>query len=203
MNGRFYVFDGMDGSGKSTAMKSVADRLQQHGLDVLCTREPGGSPVAEAIRACLLRDWERAMPVETELLLVFAARAAHMQQTVMPALAAGRVVLCDRFIDSSHVYQGCIGGADPQWIDSLYARTVTRQPDQIFLFDLDVDVAMTRMQQRASSDRFDRQGRAVLQRMREAYLQRAQLPGRCRVNADQSPQQLADALSARILEQLA
>ncbi len=184
MSGKFFVFDGMDGSGKSTALTGIAAALSARGHQVLCTREPGGNPLAEEIRACMLADRAVGMPVETELLLVFAARAAHLQQTVLPALQAGQIVLCDRFVDSSHVYQGTLGGVDAQWIEELTARTVSRAPDQIFIFDLPVERAMQRMQQRRHSDRFDRQNAAALQRMRDAYRARAELPSRRLVDAE-------------------
>ncbi|MGJ8671044.1 MAG: dTMP kinase, partial [Oceanococcus sp.] len=91
MSGYFFVFDGMDGSGKSTALQAVAKRLKNRGHTVVCTREPGGSPLAERIRECMLADWEAPMPIQTELLLVFAARAAHMEHTVLPALNKGHI----------------------------------------------------------------------------------------------------------------
>ena len=203
MSGYFFVFDGMDGSGKSTALQAVAGQLQQRGHQVTCTREPGGSPLAERIRQCMLADWESPMPVQTELLLVFAARAAHMQQTVLPALHQGHVVLCDRFIDASHIYQGVLGGQPASWIDELYQRTVEREPDQVFLFDLPVDEAIKRMQGRDHSDRFDRQGAQALERLRQAYRQRAELPERSLIDAHRSPAEIEQDLCQRILDAMA
>lgn len=204
MSGRFFVFDGMDGAGKSTALRGVAEALQASGHTVHLTREPGGSPLAEEIRRCMLQDWEPAMPVDTELLLVFAARAAHLQQTVQPALARGDIVLCDRFVDSSHVYQGVLGGADPAWIDELSRRTISRPPDASFLFDLPVELAMQRMSGRGLQNRFDRAGRARLEQVREAFRQRAlALPAsHCLIDASGSPDAVCGLLLEAIRERL-
>lgn len=202
MSGYFFVFDGMDGSGKSTALQSVAALLREQGHTVVTTREPGGSPLAEGIRECLLRDWDQPVPLETELLLVFAARAAHLQQTVVPALQRGAIVLCDRFVDSSFVYQGVLGGMDLQWIEQLSQRTITHPPDQVFIFDLPVELALSRRQQRSHSDRFDRQAERQQNRMRQAYLERAQCARRCLIDASQPAAALARDVAQRIQDQL-
>lgn len=173
MSGYFFVFDGMDGAGKSTALANVAEALRDQGLRVLTTREPGGNPLAESIRECMLGDWPGGMPLQTELLLVFAARAAHMQNTVIPALQRGEIVLCDRFVDSSHIYQGVLGGAETQWIDALTAKAVPRQPDATFIFDLPVEQAAQRLNQRGLENRFDRVDQARMQTIRDAFRQRA------------------------------
>ena len=172
MNGHFFVFDGMDGAGKSTALSLVAGKLRAQGLDVVTTREPGGSPLAENIRECMLGDWPDGMPLQTELLLVFAARAAHLQQTVLPALQRGQIVLCDRFVDSSHVYQGVLGGISAQWIDTLSTQTITRMPDATFIFDLPVEQAVQRLSQRGLENRFDRADQQRMQTIRDAFRQR-------------------------------
>ena len=172
MNGHFFVFDGMDGAGKSTALSLVAGKLRAQGLDVVTTREPGGSSLAENIRECMLGDWPDGMPLQTELLLVFAARAAHLQQTVLPALQRGQIVLCDRFVDSSHVYQGVLGGISAQWIDTLSTQTITRMPDATFIFDLPVEQAVQRLSQRGLENRFDRADQQRMQTIRDAFRQR-------------------------------
>ncbi len=204
MRGHFFVFDGMDGAGKSTALLGVAEALEQDGHAVRMTREPGGSPLAEEIRQCLLQDWEPAMPVDTELLLVFAARAAHLQQTVLPALARGEIVLCDRFVDSSHVYQGVLGGADPAWIDELGRRTISRSPDLSFLFDLPVELAIQRMSGRGRHNRFDRAGRSRLEQVRDAYRRRAlsQPDSHRLIDASGGPQEVSAQLLGAIRERL-
>ncbi len=204
MSGRFFVVDGMDGAGKSTALRAVASALQTAGYTVRLSREPGGCPLAEEIRSCMLQDREPAMPVETELLLVFAARAAHMQQTVLPALSRGEIVLCDRFVDSSHVYQGTLGGADAAWIDELARRTVPRQPDCSYILDLPVELAITRMSGRGQENRFDRAGRSLLETVRSAFRERAlaQATSHRLLDASVDAQTLGEALLAAIREQL-
>lgn len=196
MNGKFFVFDGMDGAGKSTAVQALAQQLTQRGHRVCLTREPGGSPLAEEIRACMLKDRETAMSMETEVLLVFAARAAHMRDTILPALARGELVLCDRFTDSSLVYQGALGGADVNWLQDLIRRTVPRPPDQTFILDLPVETAVARMQGRGMENRFDRAGRSQLEKIRQHFLIRAQSSARLYqlLDAAQSPEQLVSQL---------
>lgn len=200
MKGHFFVFDGMDGAGKSTALQRVADGLDRLGHAVVRTREPGGSPLAEDIRACMLADRALAMPVETELLLAFAARAAHMHETVLPALARGCIVLCDRFIDSSHVYQGALGGCDPVWIDDLTDRCVPRLPELTFLFDLPVELARQRIASRGADNRFDRVDAAHLQRIREAFSARATTDPQRYVQVDASAS--ADGVCAQIMDRI-
>ena len=200
MNGYFFVFDGMDGAGKSTALRHAADTLSAQGLDVLTTREPGGSPLAESIRECMLGDWPQGMPLQTELLLVFAARAAHLQQTVMPALQRGQIVLCDRFVDSSHVYQGILGGLPAQWIDTLSAQTIERMPDASFIFDLPVEKAVERLSQRGLENRFDRADQQRMQTIRDAFRQRASSHQNTHhlIDANQNPEQVLSDVLAHI-----
>lgn len=200
MSGYFFVFDGMDGAGKSTALNHVYEALCDAGHDVVKTREPGGSPLAEDIRACMLKDRSDVMPVESELLLVYAARAAHLQQTVVPALNRGAIVLCDRFIDSSYVYQGVLGGCDPAFIDSLTRHCVVRGPDLTLLFDLPIDVASQRIAKRGADNRFDRVDRAQLQLIREGFQARAKAcPERyASIDATQSPNAVCDRVISLI-----
>ncbi len=200
MNGYFFVFDGMDGAGKSTALRHVAERLTAQGARVLTTREPGGNPLAENIRECMLGDWPDGMPLQTELLLVFAARAAHMEQTVLPALDRGQIVLCDRFVDSSHVYQGVLGGMPTQWIDSLSTQTVARMPDASFIFDLPVEQAVQRLNQRGIENRFDRADQQRMQTIRDAFQQRVtrQTQTHHLIDASQDEKHVLDDVLARI-----
>lgn len=196
MNGHFFVFDGMDGAGKSTALQGLAERLRGEGRAVFCTREPGGSELAEAIRECMLRDWTQGMPIQTELLLVFAARAAHLQHSVEPALARGDIVLCDRFIDSSYVYQAILGGVDSGWIDELVSHTVTQHPERYFIFDLPAEVACRRLGARGHDNRFDRIGLDRLERVRQGFAERARAcpHSHLLVDAQQAPERVVDVL---------
>lgn len=198
MSGYFFVFDGMDGAGKSTALKGVAASLRRMGHSVVTTREPGGSPLAEKIRECMLGDWSDGMPLQTELLLVFAARAAHMHHTVLPALARGEIVLCDRFIDSSHVYQGVLGGIAASWIDQLGTQTIARLPEASFIFDLPVEQASQRLQQRGIENRFDRIDLERMQTIRDAFAQRAQAPSHHLIDASREQ----SAVHADVLERI-
>ena len=119
MSGLFITLEGPEGAGKSTNRDYLAARLREHGLDVVLTREPGGTPLAEKVRELLLAPSDEAMAADTELLLVFAARAQHLAQVIRPALARGAVVLCDRFIDSTRAYQGLTGGVEDRLIRGL------------------------------------------------------------------------------------
>lgn len=200
MTGRFIVFDGLDGAGKSTAMQVIASELRARGQTVTTTREPGGTPLAESIRRCMLDDWAEAMPAATEVLLAYAARAAHLTNLIIPALNRGDTVLCDRFADSSHVYQGTLGGISDDWLTSLDAQVVIRPPDLVFLFDLPVDVAARRISQRGRANRFDAASRERLTRVREAFRQRAHsnVNRYCVIDAEQAE----DQVRAQILQRL-
>lgn len=137
MSGRFITLEGGEGAGKSTQLKRVAAALRERGHDVLETREPGGSPGAEAVRALLLEGGEERWTVESEALLFAAARADHVARTIRPALAAGRWVLCDRFLDSSIAYQGIAGGLGEEWVRRLHAiGSGGLMPDRTLIFTL-------------------------------------------------------------------
>src|SRR5947209_13617212 len=141
--GSFITFEGIDGAGKSTHLEPVAARLRAHGREVLRTREPGGTPLAEALRTLVL---EQPMDAETETLLVFAARRDHLRTLVEPALARGAIVLCDRYTDATFAYQGAGRGVDPRMLERL-ERWVQhgRSPDLTFWFDLDPSIAAARL----------------------------------------------------------
>lgn len=202
MNGRFIVFDGVDGAGKSTALQACAHALRERGYRPVCTREPGGSEPSEAIRALLLRDWQPALSAMSELLLVCAARAAHLEATVYPALERGEIVLCDRFTDSSHVYQGVLGGVSADVIDELTARVVKRPPDLTLIFDLPVESSLERMRQRGQGNRFDSEDRRQLQRIRDAFAARLNATGTPeryrRIDADQTLDQVVAQALAQV-----
>ena len=175
--GRFICFEGIDGAGKSTHISWFADRLRQRGHTVLLTREPGGSPLAEQIRGLLLNE---AMQPQTELLLAFAARAEHLTTTIEPALAAGQIVISDRFTDSTYAYQGAGRGLDWATIAGL-ERFVQHgcQPDLTVFFDLAAPQAAARRAKVRLADRFEAESIAFFERVRNGYLRRvAEQPAR-------------------------
>lgn len=180
MQSKFITLEGIDGAGKSTHAKTIASALESRGKKVLLTREPGGTPLAESLRELLLH---QAMHLETEALLMFAARREHLDKLIYPALAAGTWVVSDRFTDASFAYQGGGRGLPvaklgdlEQWVQDGF------QPDLTLLFDLPVAVAQTRMGRTAKLDRFEREGEAFFARVRQAYLDRAAAaPARIRI----------------------
>ncbi|MFV9683807.1 dTMP kinase [Pseudomonas sp. NY15367] len=206
MTGLFITLEGPEGAGKSTNREYLAERLREQGIDVLLTREPGGTPLAERIRELLLDPSDEPMAADTELLLVFAARAQHLQQVIRPALAKGSVVLCDRFTDATYAYQGGGRGLSVERIAQLehFVQGELR-PDLTLIFDLPVEVGLARAAARGRLDRFEQEGRGFFEAVRQAYLQRAeQAPQRYRVlDAGQSLAQVQadiDALLPSLLE---
>jgi len=175
VRGRFITIEGGEGAGKSTAQSFIAEKLEAKGASVVCTREPGGTPLAEAIRHTLL-SVEGEPPVElAELLLVFAARAQHLAKVIEPALAQGKWVICDRFTDATFAYQGSARGLSDETISAL-ERLVQgdRRPDAVVLMDLSPEVGMARARARGDLDRFEREDVAFYDRVRAGYLSRAQ-----------------------------
>lgn len=206
MTGLFITLEGPEGAGKSTNREYLAERLREQGIDVLLTREPGGTPLAERIRELLLDPSDEPMAADTELLLVFAARAQHLQQVIRPALAKGSVVLCDRFTDATYAYQGGGRGLSVERIAQLehFVQGELR-PDLTLIFDLPVEIGLARAAARGRLDRFEQEGRGFFEAVRQAYLQRAaQAPQRYRVlDAGQSLAQVQadiDALLPSLLE---
>ncbi|QMV61697.1 dTMP kinase [Pseudomonas berkeleyensis] len=206
MTGLFITLEGPEGAGKSTNREYLAERLREQGVEVLLTREPGGTPLAERIRELLLAPSDEPMAVDTELLLVFAARAQHLQQVIRPALAKGSVVLCDRFTDATYAYQGGGRGLSIERIAQLeqFVQGELR-PDLTLIFDLPVEVGLARAAARGRLDRFEQEGRGFFEAVRQAYLQRAeQAPQRYRVlDAGQTLTQVQadiDALLPSLLE---
>lgn len=180
--GRFITLEGIEGVGKSTNLHFVADRLRKAGKSVLVTREPGGVPVAEKIREILLHSERGSMDSLTELLLMFAARAAHVNGLVKPELARGRWVVCDRFIDATYAYQGAGRGVPAETIGRLTELVLAEfAPSLTILLDAPLEVSVARREQRKSADRFEREDDAFFRRVREGYLARAASdPGRIR-----------------------
>ncbi|MBD1550372.1 dTMP kinase [Pseudomonas typographi] len=174
MNGLFITLEGPEGAGKTTNREYLAARLREAGLAVVLTREPGGTALAERIRELLLATASEPMSIDTELLLMFAARAQHLQQVIRPALSRGDVVLCDRFTDATYAYQGGGRGIAPARIATLeqFVQGELR-PDLTLLFDLPVETGLARAAARGQLDRFEREGRAFFEAVRQAYLDRA------------------------------
>lgn len=183
MSGRFITLEGGEGAGKSSNMEWLAEQLRAAGKTVLLTREPGGTPLAESIREVLLAPSDEVMADDTELLLVFAARAQHLAEKIRPALARGEWVLCDRFVDATWAYQGAGRGLDQTSIAALEQLVVAdSQPDMTILFDISVEQGMVRAGKRAALDRIEQEDKAFFERIRDCYLQRAdQQPARFRV----------------------
>jgi dTMP kinase len=185
MRGKFITLEGMDGAGKSTHIPHILDHFRARGLEVVSTREPGGTSLGERLREILLRE---AMHPETEALLMFAARREHISEVIEPALARGAYVVSDRFADASYAYQCGGRGVDfekmrllEQWaLDDL-------QPDITLLFDVPVNVSLQRLAKARSPDKFEQEGTDFFTRIRDAYLRRAQqYPHRFRIiNSDQ------------------
>ncbi len=175
MSGLFITLEGPEGAGKSTNRDYLAARLREQGLDLVLTREPGGTPLAEQVRELLLAPSEETMAADTELLLVFAARAQHLAEVIRPALARGAVVLCDRFTDATYAYQGGGRGLSVERIATLeqFVQGDLR-PDLTLVFDLPVEVGLARAAARGRLDRFEQEGRGFFESVRQAYLQRAQ-----------------------------
>jgi len=168
--GKFITLEGIDGAGKSTHVAGVADFLRARGKDVVVTREPGGTPLGEKLRAMLL---SQTMNIDTETLLMFAARREHIAQVIAPALAEGRWVVSDRFTDATYAYQGAGGGIAGDRIAALeHWVTDGLRPDLTLVFDVPVDIAFARLP-RDRADRFESEHRSYFERVRAAYLQRA------------------------------
>jgi len=171
---RFISFEGGEGVGKTTQIERLKRHLVSLQHEVLITREPGGTEIGEAIRQVLLDKTLPGMHQDTELLLMFAARAEHVQTVIYPALADGVWVLSDRFADASHVYQGIGRGVDAERIDQLECWTLGDfQPDLTFLLDMPVAAGMKRVHTRGETDRFETENLDFFQRIRDGYLSRA------------------------------
>ena len=206
--GLFITLEGGEGAGKSTQMAYVEDCLKKAGKTVRVTREPGGTELSEAIRELLLDHRQTSMDADTELLLMFAARAQHIAELIRPALDAGEWVLCDRFTDATYAYQGGGRGIDANRIASLedWVQGELR-PDLTLLLDLPIDVGMSRAGERGELDRFEREQQDFFDRVRQTYLKMAdQHPGRYRiVDASQDIQQVQaqiDAILGPVMEKM-
>ena len=205
MKGLLVSLEGGEGAGKSTVLAVIQAALVAAGHEVVCVREPGGTPAGEAIRAVLL-DPAQALCAETELLLMFASRAQLVRQVIEPALARGAAVVCDRFTDASFAYQGGGRGLDGGRIAELERWAARRKPDLTFLLDLGVDAGLARARGRgADPDRIERESLEFFERVRAAYLARAAAePSRFRViDAAQPVDAVVADVNARLAEFLA
>ncbi|CAM3641861.1 dTMP kinase [Parendozoicomonas haliclonae] len=172
--GFFLTVDGGEGAGKTTTLEFIARWLEEQGIDYVRTREPGGTPFAERIRELLLQASDEKVCDMTELLLVFAARAQHIEQVIKPALAAGKLVLCDRFTDASFAYQGAGRGLDLNALSTLENLVHgDLQPDMTLLLDISVAEGMARAGARGALDRIELEKHDFFERVRQGYLDRA------------------------------
>ncbi|WP_340300660.1 dTMP kinase [Roseobacter sp. HKCCD5988] len=200
--GLFISLEGIDGAGKSTQSRLLAAHLRGLGRDVIETREPGGAAGAEDIRKLLVEgDPDRWSP-ETEILLFSAARRDHLERTIAPALARGAVVICDRFADSTRVYQGAARGDLRDLVDDIHARVIGVEPDLTLILDMDPAVALARgLARQSGEDRFEDMGLPFQERLRSGFQALARdFPDRCAiVDANQAPEAIAQDI-ARIVE---
>ncbi len=199
--GFFITLEGGEGVGKTTNLSFIKQQLQFAGFDVLTTREPGGTQLAEKIRQLLLEEKDEQVSEQAELLMMFAARAQHIQQVIKPALEQGKCVLCDRFTDATYAYQG--GGREMDmkmiaWLEEKVQNGL--KPDLTFLLDAPIEIGMQRANKRGKLDRFESEQQAFFQRVRKTYLQRAEeYPEVIKIiNADQPLQQVQDNIELMI-----
>jgi dTMP kinase len=191
--GKFITLEGCEGVGKSTNLSFMYDCLRDRGIDAVVTREPGGTPLAEEIRAMVLNKRDEAVDAMAELLLIFAARSQHLNTVILPALNAGRWVLCDRFTDATYAYQGTgrnLSAATVAQLENLVQGKL--RPDLTILLDIDIDLGLQRASERGELDRFESEPRHFFETVRAAYLQRAR----------QDPQRFAIVDAAPVLTQV-
>ncbi len=172
--GRFITFEGVEGVGKSTQVQRLADWLAGQGRDVVRTREPGGAPLAEKVRELLKQSPHGSIPATSELLLIFAARAAHAEALLRPTLERGQWVVCDRFVDASIAYQGAGRGLGRERVEALAEWLVPDLvPDLTLVLDLPIDAGFERLDARGERDRFEQEDGVFFRRVRDAYLELA------------------------------
>ena len=203
LNGKFISFEGIDGCGKSTQAKILSDELTTYGKKVLLTREPGGSKGAEEIRNLLLTGETDRWSAETEILLFTAARRDHLERTILPALEIGSTVICDRFSDSTRVYQGVTRGDLRDIVDQLDKTMIPRQPDVTVLVDLDPKIGLARALRRSDNEaRFEDFGLEMQIKLREGFLTLAnEFPKRfIVVDGNRNESEVARDISKLLLE---
>lgn len=189
----FISFEGTEGVGKTTLIRKIYEYLVQQGQEVVLTREPGGTPMAEQIRSLLLSvNHDENMSNDTELLLMYAARAQHLQQVIVPALLAGKTVLCDRFTDASFAYQCAGRGLSREKLNLLNQNFVSHMPNVTFWLDAPIELGMSRARERGALDRFEQEKVTFFEKVRAGYQELfEQSPERMkRLDATQSPEQV-------------
>jgi dTMP kinase len=203
VKGLFVTFEGGEGSGKSVHTKALAERLRGQGKNVTLTREPGGAPGSEAIRKLLVTGEAGRWSADAETLLNYAARDEHLRTIIRPALASRGIVICDRFMDSTRVYQGYAGDCDLRFIDTLERYVVAdTRPDLTIILDIDPELGLSRAQGRGNNDenRFEKKGIAFHRKIRDGFLHIAKAdPARCRVIDSSRP---SDDVDTEIWKQL-
>ncbi|KQZ55947.1 MULTISPECIES: dTMP kinase [unclassified Lysobacter] len=200
---RLITLEGGEGAGKSTVLAALRDALQASGAEVVCTREPGGTPLAEQIRGLLLDTHHEPATPEAELLLVFAGRAQHVSETLLPALRRGAWVISDRFTDASYAYQGEGRGLDPLFIAELERRVVGIEPALTLLLDVPVAIGLQRVRGRGAADRIEAEREDFFERVRSGYRARAQSqPHRFHVIDASQPADVVAAQAVARLRQL-
>jgi len=208
LRGHFITFEGGEGSGKSTHARTLAQRLKSAGIEVVLTREPGGSTGAEIIRHILLSGIAKPLGAETEAILFAAARDDHVRSTILPALDAGHWVICDRFIDSTRVYQGALGNVDQRLIRSLERVTVgSAYPELTFIMDVPAEIGLARAKSRRgqdAADRFEAESTEFHEKLRLAYKAlAAEEPERCVVIDGRAPREaVAERIWSAVRERL-
>ena len=189
----FISFEGTEGVGKTTLIRKIHEHFQQQGKDVVLTREPGGTPMAEQIRSLLLAvNHDELMSNDTELLLIYAARAQHLQQVIVPALEAGKTVLCDRFTDASFAYQCAGRGLSKEKLALLNANFVSHMPNVTFWLDAPTELGMSRARARGALDRFEQEKATFFEKVRSGYQELWERQGERikRLDATQTPEQV-------------
>jgi dTMP kinase len=209
VRGFFITFEGGEGAGKSTQIERLAEKLREKGYSVLVTREPGGSPGAEAVRHVLLSGAAEEFGPEMEALLFATARSDHVEQVIRPAIESGMIVLCDRFLDSSRVYQGVTGNIDPGLMEAIERVAIHGMMPNLSIFlDLDAETGLSRAAARRSegegADRFEKETVAIHERRRQAFLDIAAAePRRCKViDATQDVEEVERAIAGEVLDAL-
>ncbi|MEM9779711.1 MAG: dTMP kinase [Pseudomonadota bacterium] len=199
--GTFISFEGIDGSGKSTQARALAEALRAGGFTVRLTREPGGSPGAEEIRRLLVEGDPARWSPETEILLFTAARRDHMERLISPAIAAGEIVISDRFADSTRIYQGTARADLRGIVDRLHDTMIGREPDLTLIIDMDPEVALARgLARRSGEDRFEDMGADFQMRLAQGFRELAAAqPGRCRlIDGTGTPEEVSGRVLAEI-----
>ncbi|WP_296644453.1 dTMP kinase [Roseinatronobacter sp.] len=203
--GLFISFEGIDGSGKSTQARLLADLLRDQGRDVVATREPGGAPGAEAIRRLLVEGDPARWSAETEILLFNAARRDHLERTIRPALERGAVVVSDRFADSTRVYQGVARASLRPLVDRLHDLVIGVEPDLTFVIDMDARAALARgLARRSGEDRFEELGLGFQESLRAGFLALArEYPDRVQIiDGARAPDDIAQDVAGRVAAHL-